>query len=137
MAFDRLAADNPAALLLLSLLAWLAPEPIPLTVFTQHPDRLPDPLPSILADPLAIAALTGLVRRRGLAQITPQTIRLHRVPAALLRDRDTTQRGAGIGLTDVARVLAAVVPRRAVGGGNLADLAAAAPARPGRCRPRH
>ena len=137
VAFDRLAADNPAALLLLSLAAWLAPEPIPLTVFTQHPERLPDPLPGTVGDPLAVAALTGLVQRRGLAQVTPQTIRLHRVPAALLRDRDTTDRGAGTGLTDMAGVLAAAVPKRAVGSGHLADLAAAAPARPGRCRPRH
>jgi tetratricopeptide (TPR) repeat protein len=110
VAFNRLAADNPAALLLLSLAAWLAPEPIPLTVFTQHPDRLPDPLPSVASDPLAVAAVTGLVQRRGLAQVTPQTIRLHRVPAALLRDRDTTHRGAGTGLTDMAGVLAATVP---------------------------
>jgi hypothetical protein len=80
VAFDRLEADNPAALLLLSLAAWLAPEPIPLTVFTQYPDRLPDPLPSTVGDPLAVAALTGLVQRRGLAQVTPQTIRLHRCP---------------------------------------------------------
>jgi tetratricopeptide (TPR) repeat protein len=110
VAFDRLAADNPAALLLLSLAAWLAPEPIPLTVFTQHPNRLPDLLPSTVGDPLALADLTGLVQRRGLAQVTPQTIRLHRVPAALLRDRDTTQRGAGTGLRDMAGVLVAVVP---------------------------
>jgi hypothetical protein len=32
------------------------------------------------------------------------------VPAALLRDRDTTQRGAGTGLKDMAAVLAAAVP---------------------------
>jgi tetratricopeptide (TPR) repeat protein len=110
VAFDRLEADNPAALLLLSLAAWLAPEPIPLTLLTQHPDRLPDPLPGTLSDPLAVAALTGLVQRRGLAQVTPQTIRLHRVPATLLRDRDTTQRGAETGLRDMAAVLAAAVP---------------------------
>jgi tetratricopeptide (TPR) repeat protein len=110
VAFERLAADNPAALLLLSLAGWLAPEPIPLTVFTQYPERLPDPLPSTVGDPLAVAALTGLVQRRGLAQVTPQTIRLHRVPAALLRDRDTSDRGAGTGLADMARVLAAAVP---------------------------
>ena len=109
VAFDRLAV-NPAALLLLSLAAWLAPEPIPLTLFTQHPERLPDPLPGVVSDPLAVAAVTGLVQRRGLAQVTPQTIRLHRVPAALLRDRDTMQRGAGTGLADTASVLAAVVP---------------------------
>ena len=110
VAFDRLGADNPVALLLLSLAAWLAPEPIPLTIFSQHPERLPEPLPSTISDPLAVAALTGLVQRRGLAQVTPQTIRLHRVPAALLRDRDIAHRGAGTGLTDMVGVLAAAVP---------------------------
>jgi hypothetical protein len=110
LAFNRLANDNPAALLLLSLAAWLAPEPIPLTLFTQHPDQLPEPLPSTVGDPLAVAALTGLLQRRGLAQVTPQTIRLHQVPAALLRDRDTTGLGSGIGLRDMAGVLAAAVP---------------------------
>ncbi|MGH3801512.1 MAG: hypothetical protein ACRDTD_15530, partial [Pseudonocardiaceae bacterium] len=43
LAFDRLAAQAPAALDLLILAAHLAPEPIPLTLFTTHPDRLPDP----------------------------------------------------------------------------------------------
>jgi tetratricopeptide (TPR) repeat protein len=112
VAFDRIADDNPAALQLLSLMAWLAPDPIPLTIFTQYPDRLPDPLPGTVGDPLAVAAVTGLLQRRGLAQVTPQTIRLHRVPAALLRDRDTTGRGVATGLTDMARVLAAAVPDR-------------------------
>jgi len=110
LAFDHLAAENSTAMLLLTLAAWLAPELIPLTLFTQHPDRLPDPLPSTVIDPLAVADLTGLLQRRGLAQVTPQTIRLHRVPAALLRDRDTTGRGAKAGLKDMVRVLAAAVP---------------------------
>jgi tetratricopeptide (TPR) repeat protein len=110
LAFDRLAAENPTAMLLLSLTAWLAPEPIPMTLFTQHPDRLPDPLLHTVSDPLAVADLTGLVQRRGLAQVTPQMIRLHRVPAALLRDRDATGRGAKAGLRDMVRVLAAAVP---------------------------
>ena len=136
VAFDRLAADNPAALLLLSLAAWLAPEPIPLTVFTQHPDRLPDPLPGTVGDPLAVAALTGLVQRRGLAQVTPQTIRLHRVPAALLRDRDTTRSRSRNRADGHGWCPGCGGARPAVGGGRLADLAAAAPACPGRCRPR-
>jgi tetratricopeptide (TPR) repeat protein len=110
LAFDRLAGDSPAAMLLLNLAAWLAPEAIPLTLFTRHPDRLPDPLPKTVSDPLAMADLTGLVQRRGLAQVSPQMIRLHRVPAALLRDRDTTDRGAKAGLKDMVRLLAAAVP---------------------------
>ena len=38
VSFDRLAADDPAAMALLTLVAWLAPEPVPLTLFTEHPD---------------------------------------------------------------------------------------------------
>ena len=136
VAFDRLAADNPAALLLLSLAARLAPEPVPLTLFTQHPDRLPDPLRSVAGDPLAVAAVTGLVQRRGLAQVTPQTIRLHQVPAALLRDRDTTDRGARGRSHRHCRCPGCGGAQPAVGSGHLADLAAAAPARPGGCRAR-
>jgi len=52
------------------------------------------------------------MQRHGLAQVTQQTIRLHRVPAALLRDRDPARRGAGTGLGDMAAVLAAVVPNQ-------------------------
>ncbi|HET9257089.1 MAG TPA: FxSxx-COOH system tetratricopeptide repeat protein, partial [Pseudonocardiaceae bacterium] len=37
IALERLAAQSPAALQLLTLAAYLAPEPIPLTVFTAHP----------------------------------------------------------------------------------------------------
>ena len=54
VAFDRLAADDPARLQLLTLLAWLAPEPVPLTLFTEHPDLLPQPLAAAAADPLAL-----------------------------------------------------------------------------------
>jgi uncharacterized protein DUF4062/NB-ARC domain-containing protein len=44
IAFDQLATQAPAALDLLTLAAHLAPEPIPRTLFTTHPDQLPDPL---------------------------------------------------------------------------------------------
>ena len=55
MAFDRLAADDPAALDLLTLVAWCGPEPVPLTLLTDHPDVLPEPLRPTAADPLALA----------------------------------------------------------------------------------
>src|SRR5687768_5764909 len=61
----------------------------PVDDFHPPSGRLPDPLPDTFGNPLAVAGVTGLVQRRGLAQVTPQTIRLHGVPAALLRDRDT------------------------------------------------
>ncbi|HEV2778882.1 MAG TPA: FxSxx-COOH system tetratricopeptide repeat protein [Actinophytocola sp.] len=89
LAFDRLAADDPAALQLLTLLAWLAPEPVPLTLLTEHHHLLPDPLSTVASDPLAFAATLATIRRRAMARVAPDSLLLHRVPAALLRTRTT------------------------------------------------
>lgn len=63
MAFDRLAADHPAALQMLTVAAWLAPEPVPLTV-AEHTDRLPRPLAAVTTDPLDLPELGATLRRR-------------------------------------------------------------------------
>ncbi|MCA1835837.1 MAG: tetratricopeptide repeat protein, partial [Actinobacteria bacterium] len=81
----RLAAQSPAALVLLSLAAYLAPEPIPLTLFTTHPAQLPDPLASAAADPLAFTELIRLLRQHGLAPVESATLTLHRLLAAIVR----------------------------------------------------
>ena len=41
VAFDRLADDDPTALDLLTVVAWCGPEPVPLTLLTDHPDAAP------------------------------------------------------------------------------------------------
>jgi hypothetical protein len=87
VAFDRLAADGPAALELLTLVAWCAPEPVPLILLTDHPDTLPDRLAGTVGDPLALARCMQVLHRRAMATLTPHSIQLHRVPAALLRAR--------------------------------------------------
>jgi tetratricopeptide (TPR) repeat protein len=109
VAFDRLNADDPAALQLLTLLAWLAPEPVPLTLITEHPDKVPEPLASTAADPLTLAATTATLRRRAMARITPENVHLHRVPAALLRTRNDLDPTDGWTVTAV-RLLRAVLP---------------------------
>jgi tetratricopeptide (TPR) repeat protein len=85
IAVDQLAAQSPAARVLLSLAAYLAPEPIPLSLFTTHPTQLPDALVSTAADPLAFTALTRLLRQHGLAHVEPTILTLHRLLAAILR----------------------------------------------------
>ncbi|MGH3933043.1 MAG: FxSxx-COOH system tetratricopeptide repeat protein [Pseudonocardiaceae bacterium] len=85
IALDRLAAQSPAALQLLTLVAWLAPEPIPLTLFTTHPALLPDPLATMAADQLAFTELTRLLRQRGLARVESAALQLHRLLSAILR----------------------------------------------------
>jgi tetratricopeptide (TPR) repeat protein len=87
VAFDRLAADDPTALDLLTAVAWCGPEPVPLTLLTEHPDALPDQLRPIATDPLVLARCTGTLHRRGMATVSPHGIQLHRIPAALLRAR--------------------------------------------------
>jgi DNA-binding SARP family transcriptional activator len=85
IALDRLATESPAALVLLSLAAYLAPEPIPLTLFSTYPAMLPDPLGSVARDPLAFTAVIRLLRQYGLVRIESDTLVLHRLLAAILR----------------------------------------------------
>lgn len=70
---------------MLSLAAHLAPEPIPLNLFSTHPAQLPEPLAVVAADSLAFTALTRLLRRHGLARIDSAALELHRLLAAILR----------------------------------------------------
>ncbi len=88
---DRLAAQSPAALQLLTLAAYLAPEPIPLTLFSTRPVQLPEPLATVVEDPLAFTALTRLLRQYGLARVEIATLMVHRLLAAILRAQSHQQ----------------------------------------------
>lgn len=46
---------------LVTLAAWLAPEPIPLTVFTDHLTVLPEPLATTAGDPLEWARMVSVL----------------------------------------------------------------------------
>ncbi|UOX91469.1 FxSxx-COOH system tetratricopeptide repeat protein [Amycolatopsis sp. FBCC-B4732] len=83
VSFDQLARENPAALNILTLVAWLAPEPVPLTLLTHQQGEAG----AVARDALAFADVTAALRSRGMAEVTTTTIQLHRVPAALLRAR--------------------------------------------------
>jgi hypothetical protein len=106
MTLDRLAGQDPAALTLLDLAAQLAPEPIPLTLFTAHPGRLPGPLATAVGDPLVFTGLIRLLRRHALARVEPGSLQLHRLLQAFLR----TQPGAADLPAVAVRLLRAAVP---------------------------
>jgi hypothetical protein len=107
IALDRLAAESPAALQLLMLAAYLAPEPIPWTLFTAQPAQLPDPLGAMAGDPLASISLIRLVRQYGLARVESATLVLHRLHAAILRAQPHEQPDLA---ALVVRLLRAAVP---------------------------
>lgn len=58
----------------------------PFTLFTAHSDRLPAQLVGAATDPVAWAAMTGLLRRRALARVGPDSLQIHRLVQAILRD---------------------------------------------------
>jgi tetratricopeptide (TPR) repeat protein len=113
VAFDRLAADDPTALDLLTVVAWCGPEPVPLNLLTDHPDALPERLRPLATDPLLLARCTTILHRRGMATVSPHGIQLHRIPAALLRARSQASEvtaAAGWAAT-VVRLLDQTAPR--------------------------
>ncbi len=63
------ASDRPGFVgcKLAAVAAQLAPEPIPFTLFTAHPDRLPEPLATAAGDPRAFVGLIRLLHKRALA----------------------------------------------------------------------
>jgi tetratricopeptide (TPR) repeat protein len=110
LAFDRLAAEEPAALTLLSLASQLAPEPIPFTLFTAHTDWLPEPLATAASDPLAFAGLTRLLRQRALARISADHLQLHRLVQAILRAHSSRETDGDVNGTSAVRLLRGAVP---------------------------
>jgi hypothetical protein len=59
LSLERLRCEDAAAVQLLQLAAFLAPEPIPLCLFSDHAELLEEPLRSIAADPDALADTVG------------------------------------------------------------------------------
>ncbi len=110
VAFDRLAADDPAALHLLTLCAQLAPEPIPFTLFTAHAQALPAALATVAGDPLAFARLTRLLRTRSLARVESDSLQLHRLVQAILRARSAAEAAESDPTVAAVRLLRAAAP---------------------------
>jgi hypothetical protein len=84
---DRISAEDPAAVMLLELCAYLAPEPIPLDLFTGQAESLPEPLGAVAADPLAFGEAIGTLVDYSLAKRTPGGLQLHRLVQGVIRAR--------------------------------------------------
>ena len=91
---DRLANHDPAAALLASLCAFLAPAPIPEDLFTRVAGDLPGELAGRAADPLAWRQTLAQLARQSLARIDRGGLVMHRLTQAILRDRLTPEQAA-------------------------------------------
>ncbi|RKN41502.1 tetratricopeptide repeat protein [Micromonospora endolithica] len=92
VSLDRLVVSNPAAFRLLQVCAFLAPEPIPRTLFigAQHADIHAELNPT-LRDPMKLGRAIRDINRYALARVIHRTnsIQMHRLIQAVLVDRMT------------------------------------------------
>ena len=86
LAFDRLAAEDPAAAELASLCAFMAPQPIPADLFTGAAGELPGELAARAADPLAWPQTLSRLAGRGLARVDHHGLQMHQHVQVVLRD---------------------------------------------------
>ena len=91
LAAARLDDEDPAAVQLAGVCAFLAPEPIPEDLFTANPGELPGELAARAGDPLAWRQTLAQLTRQSLARIDQRGLVLHRLTQAILRDRLTTE----------------------------------------------
>jgi tetratricopeptide (TPR) repeat protein len=87
LSLGRLRTETPAAVQLLAVCAYLAPEPIPLDLFTSHPSALPEPLAAAAADPVGFTDTVTVVVDYSLAKRTPAGLQLHRLVQAAVRSQ--------------------------------------------------
>jgi transcriptional regulator with XRE-family HTH domain len=84
---DRLASLDPAAAELANICAFLAPEPIPETLFTGAVTVLPGELAARAADPLAWRQTMARLTKQSLARVDQRGLQMHRLTQAILRER--------------------------------------------------
>jgi hypothetical protein len=109
LSLERLRGEDPAAVQLLQLAAFLAPEPIPLSLIGDHTDRLDEPLHSIAADPDALADTVGALVGYSLARRHPEGFQVHRLVQAVIRHQLAPDRQQATAESVVA-LLAAATP---------------------------
>ena len=90
----RLAARDPAAAELARLCAFLAPEPIPVDLFTTAAELLPGELAANAADPLAWRQTLAQLAGQSLVRVDHRGLQMHRLTQAILRDQLTTEAAA-------------------------------------------
>ncbi|RFU18916.1 SARP family transcriptional regulator [Geodermatophilus marinus] len=109
LSLERLGAHDPAGVRLLELAAFLAPEPIPLSLIGDHPEVLDEPLRAAAADQDALTDAVGALVGYSLARRHPDGFQVHRLLQAVIDQQlrcDQRQRA----VSQAAALLAAAHP---------------------------
>jgi tetratricopeptide (TPR) repeat protein len=85
VALQRLKDTGPAAVGLLSLAAYLAPDDLPQPVLVAHANQLPEPLAAEAGDPLGLASAVAALRRHSLIRVIGEGLFVHRLLQTVVR----------------------------------------------------
>jgi len=85
LSIEHLVQAIPAAVALLEICAWLAPEPIPLDLFTAHPEHLAGPLATAAQDQLAFTDTVAALMDYSLVRRTMDALVVHRLVQEVTR----------------------------------------------------
>ncbi len=91
LSLDRVSSENPAARQLLDLCAYLAPDRIPVDLFADHPDQLPEPLASAVGDGQTLDEAIGILTDYSLLKRVGQMLQIHRLLQHALAAHPATQ----------------------------------------------
>ena len=85
LAYNQLRSTDPDAALLISALAFLAPEPVSVDWLVTAAVGLPSGLAVRAAEPLALSRLLSALARTALVRLTDDGLTMHRLTQAILR----------------------------------------------------
>ncbi len=94
LSLEKIGTVSPAAITLLDLCAYLAPERIPVDLFTGHPDLLPGPLSEAAGDPLKFNRVLGILVDYSMMKRTSAGLQVHRLIQGAMRARHAAEAGA-------------------------------------------
>lgn len=87
LAFQQVQQASPAAVDLLNLCAFFAPDDIPLDMIREGTDLLPEGLREVVQNPLALNKAIAALRRYSLIDLEDDMLSVHRMVQAVTRDR--------------------------------------------------
>ncbi|HEY6797192.1 MAG TPA: FxSxx-COOH system tetratricopeptide repeat protein [Kineosporiaceae bacterium] len=89
LSLERLRSDSPAGAQLMQLAAFLAPDPIPLRLFTQHAHLLDEPLRTAVGEPDELDDVVRMIVDLSLIRRHDDRVQLHRLVQAVIRSQLT------------------------------------------------
>jgi tetratricopeptide (TPR) repeat protein/tRNA A-37 threonylcarbamoyl transferase component Bud32 len=110
LSFDKIQKESPAAVELMNLCAFLAPDDIPLNIFREGKESLPETLRDIVTDRLKFDKAIAAILRYSMANRKSDAISVHKLVQTVVKDKLTDEENQ-IYIKSVIRLLMSLFPQ--------------------------